>query len=81
MHVGEAITDDDGQPFGLAVHVVARICDTASPGGTHLSRPVAEVAGPLQLFDLRMIDVYDLKGVGQPMVLYVAGARADAATG
>jgi adenylate cyclase len=63
VHVGETLVDDQGQPFGLAVHVTARICACGHRGETHVTDAVADAIAPLKQFELTDTGVHRLKGI------------------
>jgi adenylate cyclase len=70
MHAGAALYRD-GDYYGRAVNLAARVAARAAGGEVLVTRPVMEAAGPHLRFD--QIGEVTLKGFSEPTELFVAG--------
>jgi adenylate cyclase len=77
MHAGAALYRD-GDYYGRAVNLAARVAARAAGGEVLVTRPVVEAAGAHLRFD--QIGQVKLKGFSEPTELFVAG-QADAEAG
>jgi adenylate cyclase len=70
MHAGAALYRD-GDYYGRAVNLAARVAARAAGGEVLVTRPVVDAAGPHLRFD--QIGEVTLKGFSEPTELFVAG--------
>jgi adenylate cyclase len=70
MHAGAALYRD-GDYYGRAVNLAARVAARSAGGEVLVTRPVMEAAGPHLRFD--QIGEVTLKGFNEPTELFVAG--------
>jgi class 3 adenylate cyclase len=75
ISAGEPVTDDDGDLFGAAVQLAARLCGVAEPGTVMTSVVVRElcVGKPFTFADLGR---FDLKGLPEPTQAYLVSRRS-----
>jgi class 3 adenylate cyclase len=75
ISAGEPVTDGDGDLFGAAVQLAARLCGVAEPGAITTSVAVRELCSgkPFSFADLGRID---LKGLSEPTQAYTVMRRA-----
>ena len=80
LHAGDVIREE-GNVFGGAVNIAARICALSSPGEVLVSRTVADLARTSAgvVFDDR--GEHALKGVADPQRVYAVRWRADGSAG
>src|SRR5215218_3445931 len=74
MHVGAALSRD-GDYYGRAVNLAARVAARSAGGEVLVTRPVMEAAGPHLRFD--QIGEVTLKGFSDPTELFVAGVAEE----
>ena len=72
LNAGEPIAED-GDFFGTAVQLAARVCDRADPGQVLVSRVVADLCAGKQLKFNHHSDA-TLKGFDEPVALYMVGS-------
>ena len=75
IHVGDVIRSRTGV-HGAAVNLAARVSALAPPGCTLTSAAVRSVAGPHWIATFEEFGVYDLRGIAEPQLLFMA--RIDA---
>jgi class 3 adenylate cyclase len=74
INAGEPVTDGDGDLFGAAVQLAARLCDTARPGDIAVSVAVRELCmGKTFRFEDR--GHIELKGLPEPTKAYAVAWR------
>jgi len=71
IHVGPVVFRD-GDYFGRTVNLASRITDYARPGEVLVSGSVVESVGEVEGLAFQAIGPVALKGVSEPIVLYVA---------
>jgi class 3 adenylate cyclase len=70
ISAGEPVTGDDGDLFGAAVQLSARLCNAAPAGGIYASVAVRELCvGKTFVFDDG--GLIELKGLPDPTQIYV----------
>ncbi len=74
MNTGPAI-ERDGDWFGAAVNVAARVAGAAAGGEVMLTESTRDAAGPLNAIELRPRGRRKLKNVSEPVQLYAAIAE------
>ena len=76
INAGEPVTDDNGDLFGAAVQLAARLCGIAEPGEIAISVAVREllVDSPFEVADLGCLE---LKGLPEPVQTYGVLWRSD----
>ena len=78
IHVGD-VMDEDGDLFGDAVNIAARIESAAPPGGIVLSEDAARYARGKVAAELTDIGARELKNIAEPVRLFAVGASPPAA--
>lgn len=71
MHFGSAV-ERDGDWFGAAVNLAARVSAAAGGGDVLLTEATREAAGPLEGIELSKLGPRRFKNVGEPVTLYRA---------
>lgn len=69
LHRGPAV-EQNGDYFGQAVNVAARVCSHAQPGQILCTETLIEAVGTLQDLELRAVGEVPLKNIVQPVALY-----------
>ena len=78
LHIGEVIRSRTGI-HGGAVNLAARVCALAPPGSTVTSAALRNAAGNLASTTFEEFGVYDLKGIAEPQLLFLARTKAPGA--
>ena len=73
VHAGPVV-ERDRDLFGRTVNLASRIADVASPGEVVVSEDVAVTVQDDPAFDLEPIQAVSLKGVAEPLPLFLATA-------
>ena len=71
IHIGEVIRSRTGI-HGGAVNLAARVCAIAPPGYTITSAALRSAASTLKTATFEEFGVFDLKGIAEPQLLFVA---------
>jgi class 3 adenylate cyclase len=74
ISAGEPVTDDDGDLFGAAVQLAARLCNWAGPGDIAVSVAVRELSVG-KTFKFEDLGLIDLKGMPEPIHTYAVAWR------
>jgi class 3 adenylate cyclase len=69
ISAGEPVTDDDGDLFGAAVQLAARLCGAAEPGAITVSLAVRELCMG-KGFGFTDLGCIELKGLAEPTQTY-----------
>ncbi len=77
IHFGRAVYRD-GDYFGGDVNLTHRVVARALGGEVMVTREIADAIGASEHLRFRPIGKVDLKGIGEPIELYVAASRAAA---
>lgn len=80
MNTGPA-AEREGDWFGVAVNVAARVAGAAAGGEVILTEPTRDAAGPLKSIELRPRGRRKLKNVSEPVQLYAATAEGRTTVG
>lgn len=76
MHTGTAIMRD-GDWFGAAVNLAARVASLAGDGDVLLTEATRDAGGGLPGVNLDRRGLRGLKNIGRPVMIYAAGGAAD----
>jgi adenylate cyclase len=79
IHTGPALAND-GDWYGRAVNVAARLCAVAPGGEVMVSDSTREAAGTLQGIDWGKRELHWLRNVSQPVGTYLVSACREAAS-
>ena len=73
------VTDDlgDGDCYGDAVNVAARLCERSGPGEIWATETLVLLAGDAPAVWFRKLGAMEIRGKGEPLVLYQAEWRQD----
>jgi class 3 adenylate cyclase/tRNA A-37 threonylcarbamoyl transferase component Bud32 len=77
INAGEAVETPEG-PVGSAVNLAARICAQAAPGTVLVSETVRGLVRTRASFEFEAAGDHRLKGIGEPVPLYLARGRGSA---
>ncbi len=78
MHVGVAtggVLEVEGDAYGDAVNVAARLCERAGPGEIWTTDATAVGAGVVPHVQFRKLGVFELRGKSEPQVIFQAEWR------